>query len=208
MKQQVNLYFALPKRFIIKLPFYSIVNICLILTLGLAGISAYAYWQKRDVDLAIKGLESTKINIVTQIGKMKMQYGKKGIDLQLARDVKRLTQTVAMQNYIFKTLENPASKGFLTYFDALSKQVVPNLWLTKIDITEGGKKINLIGEAYSLNLITLFVKNLQKDKAFKGKQIELAKAEQSGETGKTKQIDITHQRAVNFVIIMQERKSS
>jgi Tfp pilus assembly protein PilN len=199
MKQQVNLYKALPENLAMHLPFKSIIQLCLILLSGLLLISTFLFWEKKQIASKIKYVVDEKINAAMQIVELKKKFSADTRNILLAKEIKQLQQTVDIEQKILNVLKDPSAMGFSKYFVALAEQIVPDLWLTRIEILDGGKKLTLTGKAYSIKLISRFVDNLKRDIRFKNKKVMLSKAEQSiaMESG-------TNKREVDFIVSIQE----
>ncbi|MBS1211822.1 MAG: hypothetical protein H6R26_438, partial [Proteobacteria bacterium] len=59
--------------------------------------------------------------------------------------------------------------GFSGYFEALARQAVPDVWLTGIRLTAGGREMELEGRSLDSRKIPLFVQALGRETVFAAK---------------------------------------
>ena len=182
MKQWINLYLAVPKLFVVRLPAKMILKICSVFLIVLLSFSIYGYWQKRAFNREIQEIEAQKQVVNEKVIQLTEQYAKDPEVSLLAKQVSYLKREIQIKSYVLNELKKSASSGFSKYFNALSQKIVPDVWISQISISDGGKAITLVGNAYKLEDITQFIKNLEQDPAFAGKQFKLTKVARMGDS--------------------------
>ncbi|OGT45849.1 MAG: hypothetical protein A3E83_00535 [Gammaproteobacteria bacterium RIFCSPHIGHO2_12_FULL_41_20] len=75
-----------------------------------------------------------------------------------------LQKNILFQEKILETFTNRTL--FSQELMALSRNVVPNVWLTKIHIMDGGKTVTLKGESLSANQLQLYLQSIMREKIF------------------------------------------
>ncbi len=78
--------------------------------------------------------------------------------------VNALQKELSSQASIIESITNHTA--FSQYLSGLSLTIVPNVWLTQIDIDKSGQLITLKGKSLSMDALHDFLKNLLADKTF------------------------------------------
>lgn len=93
-------------------------------------------------------------------------------DPVLVSDLEHMQRTVHGLNRLIEAVKGDdlvQRRGFTGYFDALARQVLPDVWLTGIQLTKGGEEIELSGSAVVSESIPKLVGSLGLQPAFRGR---------------------------------------
>ncbi|MGZ4992335.1 MAG: hypothetical protein ACXV8S_16420, partial [Methylobacter sp.] len=109
--------------------------------------------------------EKTKVNLISS------KIPKQDIDEQLVAEV---GQWQSMVNELTQTMQLLSGKitdqapGFSNYFQALSNQSIPDVWLSALYLNGPKQIINLEGSTFKPEKIPYFLQQLQKEPIFNG----------------------------------------
>ncbi|MGZ5007977.1 MAG: hypothetical protein ACXWFI_09600 [Methylobacter sp.] len=171
MIQQVNLYQDIlnqgRKKSGINLYWLSLSAIVLLFS----GFSGYLVWDLTSTETQIQQFrlnlesEKTKVNLISS------KIPKQDIDEQLVAEV---GQWQSMVNELTQTMQLLSGKitdqapGFSNYFQALSNQSIPDVWLSALYLNGPKRIINLEGSTFKPEKIPYFLQQLQKEPIFNG----------------------------------------
>jgi hypothetical protein len=171
MIQQVNLYQDIlnqgRKKSGINLYWLSLSAIVLLFS----GFSGYLVWDLTSAETQIQQFrlnlesEKTKVNLISS------KIPKQDIDEQLVAEV---GQWQSMVDELTQTMQLLSGKitdqapGFSNYFQALSNQSIPDVWLSALYLNGPKQIINLEGSTFKPEKIPYFLQQLQKEPIFKG----------------------------------------
>lgn len=171
LTQQINLY---QSEFHIRAELVSAKNLqnLLLLMIGvLLIVSAYDYFKSQNQQSYLSDLKLQREKLQLRLASEKQNAPSMLVDNKLQQQVARFKKEVVVKQQVLDALSGQSfgnTSGFSNYFRGLSEQNVVGLWLTKLNITAGGKHIGLTGSAFRPELIPDFLKNLSDDKVFKG----------------------------------------
>lgn len=203
MKQRINLYLTVPKHLVIQLPSRLMFIISCFFFGLLLVFFGYSYLQNRSLIRMTRELERGKQVATKRIVQLSKKYAEDPEMVMLTKRVSFLTREEKIKSHVLKVLKEPASFGFSQYFEALSQQIIPDVWLIRIDILRGGKSIVLTGRAYKLEMITKFMQGLEKAPVFADRQFKLAKVEEAATSGDAARVG-KDQKLLSFIINIQE----
>ncbi|MGZ4956777.1 MAG: hypothetical protein ACXV8Q_16870 [Methylobacter sp.] len=171
MIQQVNLYQDIlnqgRKKSGINLYWAGLSAVALLFT----GFSGYVIWSLKSTETQIQQFrqnleaEQTRANLISS------KIPKQDIDAQLAEEV---AQWQNMLDELTQTMQLLSSKitdqspGFSSYFQALSNQSIPDVWLSALYLNEQRQIINIEGSTFKPEKIPYFLQQLQKEPIFNG----------------------------------------
>jgi hypothetical protein len=184
MIQQVNLYQDIlnqgRKKSGINIYWLGLSAIVLLFT----GFSGYLIWSLKNTEAQMQQFrqnleaEQAKVNLISS------KIPKQDVDAQLVAEVgqwqsmvEELTQT--MQLLSGKIADQ--SPGFSNYFQALSNQSIPDVWLSALYLNGPKRIINLEGSTFKPEKIPYFLQQLQKEPIFNGHTFAQLMMQQSEE---------------------------
>ena len=112
-------------------------------------------------------LERKKTHIQKQISLLQnefLQVKGRYLPAFFSNNTDVLQKNILFQEKILETFTNRTL--FSQELMALSRNVVPNVWLTKIHIMDGGKTVTLKGESLSANQLQLYLQSIMREKIF------------------------------------------
>lgn len=133
--------------------------------------SGYLMWDNKSAETQALQLrqelaaEQAKVNLIAS------QIPKQEIDPQLAAEV---TQWQNMLDELTQAMELLSGKdtdkapGFSSYFQALSNQSIPDVWLSALYLDGLQQLINIEGSTFKPEKIPYFLQQLQKEPIFNG----------------------------------------
>lgn len=184
MKQWINLYLMVPKAYAIRLPAKMMVALSILFFAFLFGFSMYNIWQNQALRGRFRQIESQRRAINAKVIQLTRKYAKESEISVLAKKVSQLQREVQVKSHVLSVLKHPASLGFSKYLNILSDDIVPEVWLTRIEIGNGGERMTLSGNAYKLEAITQFMQKLEAEDFLMDKEFKLAKVNRTeGESG-------------------------
>ena len=175
MSQQINLFNPL---FLEKKKYFSVVAMTQalgLLVLGLAVFYGFAFWQDRN--LARQTGESGHA-----YEQQKLQFAKVGAELsperreaQLDQDLKSIEAGIALRQSLLRELGTggfAGPTGYSEYLRAFARQTVQGLWLTSIQVGEGGGQLVMSGRALEADLVPVLIGRLKQESVLRGRPLE------------------------------------
>jgi len=169
--QQINLFNPI---FLRQKKYFSTVTILQALALVLVGVLifyAYAVFQtkrlSKDVDEAGQRLEQER----SRLAKISLEFGPREKSKELETQVKDLEKQLKSSEDILGVQAGVTAgqgRGFSGYLLAFARQSVNGVWLTNINVGEGGNKMMIGGRALRPDLVPDYIKRLSKEKAMHG----------------------------------------
>ena len=186
MSQQINLYNPL---FLEKKKYFSAVTMTQalgLIVLGMAAFYGFALWQDRS--LARQTGESGRAyeQQKQQFAKVSAELSPEKRETQLDQDLKSIDAAIALRQSLLRELGtsgSPGSAGYSEYLRAFARQTVQGLWLTSIQIAEGGGQLTMSGRALQADLVPVLIGRLKQESVLRGRPLE-ALAMTRGTAGK------------------------
>lgn len=116
---------------------------------------------------------------------------------QLIADIKRYDDEKKEKEEVLGILiaaQSNKIKGFSGYFDALARETVAGLWLTKFSFKDNGNTIAIEGKSLTPEAVPKLITKLSEEPVFQGKTFEVFQLSLNEET---KQIDFTLETKVH-----------
>jgi hypothetical protein len=175
VSQQINLFNPL---FLEKKKYFSALAMTQalgLIALGMAAFYGFAFWQDRS--LARQTGESGKAyeqqkqrfaNVTAELSPEKR-------DAQLDQDLKSIEAAIALRQSLLGELGTGAlagTTGYSEYLRAFARQTVQGLWLTSIQIAEGGGQLTMSGRALQADLVPVLIGRLKQESVLRGRPLE------------------------------------
>jgi hypothetical protein len=171
MMQQVNLFHPAFRRERKVFTAIAILQAYGLVVLGLGLIWGYSAWRTANIAAVNAQLQNQRQVAIQQLADMQKQYPVKQKSELLVRDLEQAKAELAARQVLTTALKQGVfgnTKGFSGYFEALAREHVEGLWLSKIDIEEGGRAMALAGGASLPELVPAYLARLGKEESFKG----------------------------------------
>lgn len=175
MNQQVNLYQpifrAQPKVF----SAVTIAQACLVLALGLLAVYGYARWQNTQLQYEVTRLHAQQDALLKRIEEFSARFPAKHNSPELAQQLTRLDADRAGKARALAVLSDGVfgnTQGFSNYFAGLAHQHIEGLWLTGLNIADGGQQLSISGRTVEAPLVPHYLQQLTREDAFKGREFK------------------------------------
>lgn len=175
MKQQVNLY--LPEFRKRKDPL-GLANMLAVLgaVAGLCALlSAWQYWQLRSLEGELSVQREQLAQATARTAQLMESLGQRSADRTLAGSVQRLEEELQSKQVFLSFLDGRDignTNGFSGHLADLSRYLVPGLRLTRIDLSQGGRQVQLGGEVTRPENVPLYLQSLSRGHAYTGRSFE------------------------------------
>lgn len=174
MSQQINLF---NPQFLQKEKYFSAVTMAQalgILTLGIAAFYGYAAYQDREIER--QTAESSRAYELQkqQFAKVAAELNPERMEAQLDQDLKNADAAVALRRSLLSEIRSGtgAPSAYSAYLRAFARQTVHGLWLTGIQISDGGEQLSLSGRALQPDLIPVLISRLKRESVLQGRPLE------------------------------------
>src|SRR3989449_11079823 len=104
-----------------------------------------------------------------------------------SQDLKSIEAAIALRQSLLRELGtsgSPGSAGYSEYLRAFARQTVHGLWLTSIQIAEGGAQLSMSGRALEADLVPVLIGRLKQESVLRGRPLEALAITRSGAAGK------------------------
>jgi len=187
VSQQINLFnplFLKQKKYFSALTMTQALGL---LVLGLAAFYGFAFWQ--NLSLARQTAESERAyeQQKQQFVKVTAELAPQKRDTQLDQDLRNTEAAIASRQALLHELQTgvmESSAGYSEYLRAFARQTVQGLWLTSIQIAEGGAQLSMSGRALEADLVPVLIGRLKQESVLRGRPLEALAITRSGAAGK------------------------
>ena len=143
--------------------------------LGMAAFYGFASWQDRN-------LERHTADSTRDYEQQKQQFAKVTVELspdkreaKLDQDLKTTEAAVASRQGLLRELQAGVagdSAGYSEYLRAFARQTVQGLWLTSVQIAEGGTQLTMSGRALQADLVPVLIGRLRRESVLRGRPLD------------------------------------
>lgn len=175
MSQQINLFNPL---FLEKKKYFSAVTMTQalgLIVLGLAVFYAFAFWQDRNLARQIGESGRAYEQQKQQFAKITAELSPEKREAQLDQDLKSIEAAIALRRSLMGELGTgglAGSAGYSEYLRAFARQTVQGLWLTSLQIAEGGGQLTMSGRALQADLVPVLIGRLKQESVLRGRPLE------------------------------------
>ena len=184
MSQQINLYQPLFRRQRKLFSAMTIAQAAGLFIAGLALIYAYGSWQVSSLGGEIATLEAQRRVAMTQLQTLSEQTRpttRSQIVADQLREAERETLQKRRLLVAFQTRRLGNTRGFAAHLEALARQRIDGLWLTRVEVRDGG--VALAGETEAGELVPRYLARLGGEPAFRGTEFSRFKLTRGEERG-------------------------
>jgi Tfp pilus assembly protein PilN len=181
----------------------------------LALYTGYSCYESISLGMKSAVVLTEKQQVIEELGNLK-KITPKVINHSLETDVENLKKAKERKLQVKKLLSSTKMdniKGFSGYMEGLSNEIIPNVWLTSINISDGGRNFGLQGSTLDPRLVPRFIQRLSSEQSFAGSEFKIfAIKDPEGEIDKKdRQPKTSVPHYVDFVIqtsISKEEKTT
>ena len=172
MRQQINLYDPILRH---PRPVFSAATSAeglVLVFLGLVLFQIYAQWRVSSLSASVEELRNTRTVAEKRYEALQARTPRKTPDPGLDGRIANLTEEVARATKLADALGAGGfgnASGMSGYLVGLARQRIEGLWLTRIEIREGGNAIDISGRSSSAEQVPQYLKKLADEQAFKGR---------------------------------------
>lgn len=123
-----------------------------------------ALWGSHRTTSKRDALTNQYTLLVQKVDTLKSKYPKDFFNQDTAKSIDQLKSELEKQEQLLRSLVNITP--FSQQFAALSRVIIPNVWLTNISIIKGGQEISMKGKTIGIQNLQIFIKNIFADKNF------------------------------------------
>jgi Tfp pilus assembly protein PilN len=176
MKQQVNLYLALPKQAPIVISFGFMIKIWLAVIVLAAGIFGVEKWVLHKETAHYAQMQKDQKVATERLASMSDDVPGANNLSTLTKQNTELQQELAVKQQLANILKANLlnTKGFSPYLLEISRNIPATVWLQNIELRDGGKLMRLSGKSYQADAITDFSNNLHNTEQFSMWRFQLA----------------------------------
>jgi hypothetical protein len=175
VSQQINLF---NPQFLEKKKYFSAVAMTQalgLIVLGMAAFYGFALWQDRS--LARQTAESGRAyeQQKQQFTKVTAELSPEKREAQLDQDLKSIEAAIALRQSLLRELGTGGLTGpaaYSEYLRAFARQTVQGLWLTSLQIAEGGAQLTMSGRALQADLVPVLIGRLKQESVLRGRPLE------------------------------------
>lgn len=171
MNQQINLFQPIFRKERKILSFVAMVQICLVVVAALLAIGGYGVWQSLTLKHQLVSLKQQQQQRLVQLNKATQEVAKLKNKDQSQTQIVRLERELEAERHILSVLDAKhlrGIKGFSSYFESFSRQVVQGMWLTGFDVENGGQAVQIRGSSTEPDLVPRFLQGLSKESQLRG----------------------------------------
>jgi len=175
VSQQINLFNPL---FLEKKKYFSVVAMTQalgLIVLGLAVFYGFAFWQDRNLARQTGESGHAYEQQKLQFAKVGAELGPERREAQLDQDLKSIEAGIALRQSLLRELGTggfAGPTGYSEYLRAFARQTVQGLWLTSIQVGEGGGQLVMSGRALEADLVPVLIGRLKQESVLRGRPLE------------------------------------
>ena len=175
MSQQINLFNPL---FLEKKKYFSAVTMTQaigLIVLGMTVFYAFAFWQDRNLARQIGESGRAYEQQKQQFTRITAELSPEKREAQLDQDLKNIEAAIALRRSLmgeFGKGGTAGQGGYSEYLRAFARQTVQGLWLTSIQIAEGGGQLTMSGRALQADLVPVLIGRLKQESVLRGRPLE------------------------------------
>ncbi len=171
MNQQINLYQPIFRRQKKVFSAMTMVQISVFFIFVFTAIYVYGQFKIQPVQAQLVRLEQDLIQLKAEVSRLEGRVTGRTQSKLLENEIARLSAELTRRKQIEDLLSSRAlgnTAGLSPYLAALARQHVEGTWLTRINIANGGKKLELDGKTLSSELVPVYLGRLAGEALLQG----------------------------------------
>lgn len=171
MNQQVNLLAPIFRKRQTVLSGRLAVLLCAVIVAVLGVLQVISVWQVSSLEREQTRLEVRRTSATQQLNQLAEQIKAGGKSQELVAERDLLASELAHKRNALAALSRSElgnTTGFSPQFMGLARQRLSGLWLTRIDLASGGRRLELQGITLSEDLLPRYLALLGTEQIFKG----------------------------------------
>lgn len=146
-----------------------------VLVLLIAGYASVLRWQNAQLSNESKAVAAELRQRQEELARVSGELSQRKVSKPVEAQLVRAEALLKGREQISKALESGAlgsTEGFSEFLRAFARQTAPGLWLTGLQIAEGGRTVTLEGRTLNPDLIPGYIKMLSMEPALRGRSFE------------------------------------
>jgi len=146
-----------------------------LLVLGMAIFYGFALWQDRSLQRQTAESARAYEQQKQLFAKVAAELSPQKREAQLDLDLKSTEAGIAERQALLREMQaglTGESAGYSEYLRAFARQTVAGLWLTSIQITDGGTQLTMSGHALQADLVPVLIARLKRESLLRGRPLE------------------------------------
>ena len=196
VNQQINLYHPIFWKKKVVFSALAVLNILLVAGLGMSLIYAYSLWQNSRLGQELRELQTREQAAQIELEKVESQLPERMPNRLLEQQVEHLQTTKRLKSSvlnILRTQQVHSGEGFSGHFEGLARRTVSGMWLSSIQLDDGGKFLAISGGATRPELVPEFLQLLAAEEAYLGTQFQVLSFDRSSDDS----------RAIDFRLVTE-----
>jgi hypothetical protein len=171
VRQNINLYQPIFRRERKVFSAGTMVMMLGLLVLGLAALQAWGNWRHAQLQEQVAQLQAQEREAISGLRNLDGLWPGRGVSparrgavdaAEVERDLKRRALQVLDAGRLGD------QEGFAGHLEALARQRVEPVWLTRIRIAEGGRRLTLEGLTHDAPQVPVYLQRLAEEPAYRG----------------------------------------
>jgi hypothetical protein len=171
MNQQINLFQPIFRKERKLLSFETMLQICAVVLIALAGLYAYGWWHTQQLNGDVARLQKQHQKRLAQLERVSREASKRPAQTQVQDEIARLQAELKAERYILSLLDGDEvgqATGFSEYLQIFTRRVVQGMWLKEFVVYDGGDHMLIRGGSVSADLVPKFLKGLSQEPQLQG----------------------------------------
>jgi len=176
--QQINLFQPVFRKRQEVLTGKAIVQICISVLVGVGLVSGYLAWRVAGLGEELVQMQTRYAQGVKRLEDTSRKFPAKKKSQLLEAEVARLAGEKAAKQGVTRAISRDGlgnGGGFSAYLEGLARQRLDGVWLTGVDVADGGANVGLHGSTLEPDLVPRFLQRLSEEAAFSGKEFKTFK---------------------------------
>jgi Tfp pilus assembly protein PilN len=171
MNQQINLYLPMFRRQEKIFSAMTMAQTSLLFLIVLTTIYFYGEYKIKPLESQLQHVNRDVATLQAQVNSYQKQIPEQARSKLLENEIARLEKELKQREEIQAILarqELGDTRGFSSYLEAIARQHVEGMWLTRVAIKNGGNALTLEGKTLSPVLVPRYIQRLGKENILSG----------------------------------------
>lgn len=171
MIQQINLYQPIFRKQEKVFSAKTMAQAAGLLLAGLVLFYGYVSWETSVLGEQAEQMQVQREDRVQRLARLAQAFPERVRSLELEREVAALQDEVQRKEQLLSRLSETSAgnrAGFVSHLEGLARRRPDGLWLTRVNIIDGGTGMRLDGAAYRPERVPQYLQKLTAEPAFHG----------------------------------------
>jgi len=176
VNQQINLYHPIFRRQKKVFSALAMLQICAFFFVVFISLYLYGQIKLQPLKEQVVRLEQDVRTLGTQLAKLESQGSGEAGSRLLENEIARLDNELVKRKQVQNVLSSQSignADGMSGYLEAFARQHVQGMWLTRIAVANGGKRLDLNGKTLSSELVPAYMEKLAGERLLNGMSFDV-----------------------------------